>query len=146
MTTGQRIKSERLKAGLTQKELGKRLGIAYQSVAQWENGLRNPKLETLQRIADALNVSLWTFFPDGTEVTFDGELFRVSDGNAVRWIGSPAGQGDSPQGAENQPANDNRARLNANYDSLNDHSRKRLVEYSDDLVSNPQNRRDPDNE
>lgn len=142
MTTGQRIKSERLKAGLTQKELGKRLGIAYQSVAQWENGLRNPKLETLQRIADALNVSLWTFFPDGTEITLDGELFRVSGGIAARWIGSPAGQGDSPQGAESQPANDNRARLNANYDALNDHGRERLVEYSDDLVSNPQNRRD----
>lgn len=57
MTTGQRIKAARKKAGLTQKELGNRLGISYQTLAQWENDLRNPKYETLQRIAAALNIS-----------------------------------------------------------------------------------------
>ena len=50
MTTGQRIKEARKKAGLTQKELGEKLGVAYQTLAQWENDLRNPKYETLQRI------------------------------------------------------------------------------------------------
>ncbi|MCM1234380.1 MAG: helix-turn-helix domain-containing protein [Ruminococcus flavefaciens] len=58
MTVGKRIKEARKKAGLTQKELGERLGISYQTVAQWENDLRNPKQETLQRIANALNISL----------------------------------------------------------------------------------------
>ena len=58
MTTGQRIKEARKKAGITQKELGNRLGISFQSVAQWENDLRNPKLETLQRIADALGIHM----------------------------------------------------------------------------------------
>ena len=57
MTTGQRIKTARKKEGLTQKELGEKLGITYQTVAQWENDLRNPKRETLQRIAAALGVS-----------------------------------------------------------------------------------------
>ena len=51
MATGERIKAARRKANLTQKELGEKLGISYQSVAQWENNLRNPKYETLQRIA-----------------------------------------------------------------------------------------------
>lgn len=55
MTIGQRIKEARKKAGLTQKELGAKLGIAYQTLAQWENDLRNPKQETIRRIADALN-------------------------------------------------------------------------------------------
>ena len=58
MTTGQRIKAARKRAGLTQKELGAKLGVAYQTLAQWENDLRNPKIETIQRIADALGVSL----------------------------------------------------------------------------------------
>lgn len=58
MTTGQRIKDARKRAGLTQKELGERLGIAYQTLAQWENDLRKPKHETLQRIADALDVAI----------------------------------------------------------------------------------------
>ena len=57
MTVGEKIKQVRKSAGLTQKELGERLGISYQTVAQWENNLRNPKQETLQRIASALNVS-----------------------------------------------------------------------------------------
>ena len=58
MTTGQRIKAARKNAKMTQKELGQKLGISFQSIAQWENNLRNPKIETLQRIADALGVSV----------------------------------------------------------------------------------------
>lgn len=56
MTTGQRIKAARKAAGMTQKELGEKLGLSFQSIAQWENDLRNPKVETLQRIANALLV------------------------------------------------------------------------------------------
>jgi len=54
MTRGQRIKAARKNVGLTQRELSEKLGIAYQTLAQWENDLRNPKYETLRRIADAL--------------------------------------------------------------------------------------------
>ena len=56
MTTGQRIKDARKKAGMTQKELGLKLGVTYQTIAQWENDLRNPKKETIRRIAAALSV------------------------------------------------------------------------------------------
>ncbi len=56
MTTGQRIKAARKAAGMTQKELGEKLGLSFQSIAQWENDLRNPKYDTLQRIAAALAV------------------------------------------------------------------------------------------
>ena len=54
MTTGQRIKTARKKAGMTQSELSSKLNIPYQSISQWERDLRNPKRETLQAIADAL--------------------------------------------------------------------------------------------
>ncbi|WP_298019804.1 helix-turn-helix domain-containing protein [uncultured Dysosmobacter sp.] len=59
MTTGQRIKAARKKAGLTQRELGAKLGVTYQTLAQWENDLRNPKQETVQRIADALKCDFY---------------------------------------------------------------------------------------
>jgi len=65
MTTGQLIKAARKKAGLTQKELGKKLGIAYQTLAQWENDLRKPKIETLERIAAALGVNSIELTPTG---------------------------------------------------------------------------------
>ena len=56
MTTGEKIKNERKKAGLTQKQLGERLGVSFQAVAQWENDFRRPKYETIIKIADALMV------------------------------------------------------------------------------------------
>lgn len=63
VTVGQCIRRARKQAKLTQAELGAKLGIAYQGVAQWELGLRNPKYNTLLRIADALNVSIDCLLP-----------------------------------------------------------------------------------
>ena len=61
MTTGQRIRNARKKLGLTQSELAKRLEVPFQSISQWERDIRNPKIETLQRIADALKIPISTF-------------------------------------------------------------------------------------
>lgn len=64
MTTGARIKAARKAAGMTQAELAAKLGISFQSVAQWENDLRNPKYETLQKIALALGMSVSQLLSD----------------------------------------------------------------------------------
>lgn len=56
MTIGERIREIRKSRGLTQRELGERLGLSYQSIAQWENNLRKPKSETILKIATALGV------------------------------------------------------------------------------------------
>ena len=59
MDIGNNIKRIRMKKNITQKELGARLGgITQQQIGQWENGNKNPKLETMQKIATALEVSL----------------------------------------------------------------------------------------
>lgn len=58
MRSSEKIKNSRLQAGLTQKELAKRLGTSQQNIAQYESGKRVPKIETLQKIANALNVSV----------------------------------------------------------------------------------------
>lgn len=64
MTTGARIKAARKAAGMTQAELATKLGISFQSVAQWENDLRNPKYETLQKIANALGITVLYLMSD----------------------------------------------------------------------------------
>lgn len=64
MTTGARIKAARKAAGMTQAELAAKLGISFQSVAQWENDLRNPKYETLQKIANALGITVLYLMSD----------------------------------------------------------------------------------
>lgn len=79
MTTGRLIKAARKKAGITQKELGERLGIAYQSVAQWENDLRNPKHETLQRIANALGVPVQQLTPEHPSAAFDFQDVAIEE-------------------------------------------------------------------
>lgn len=56
MTTGQIIKKVRQAKGITQQELADRLGISYVGVSQWETDKRNPKQDTLVRIAKALDV------------------------------------------------------------------------------------------
>ena len=58
MTTGELIRDARKKKGLTQKELGERLEVSDVSIAQWENGIRNPRFETRQKLAKALDIDI----------------------------------------------------------------------------------------
>ena len=62
MNFSDKIKYQREQNHLTQKELARRLGISPVGVAQWENGLRNPKHETIKRIASALGVSVTVLY------------------------------------------------------------------------------------
>lgn len=64
MTTGERIKAARKAAGMTQKELGEKMGLSFQSIAQWENDLRKPKFDTIERIAAVLGVMPWDLLPE----------------------------------------------------------------------------------
>lgn len=58
MTIGELIRDARKKKGLTQKELGARLEVSDVSIAQWENGIRNPRFETRQKLAKALDIDI----------------------------------------------------------------------------------------
>lgn len=78
VTTGERIKEARKKAGMTQKELAEKLGIPYQGVGQWENGLRNPKIETLIKIANALGVT--AAYLDGSN-SYEEMIIKTSSAN-----------------------------------------------------------------
>ena len=62
LTIAEVIREERKKAGMTQKELGKRLGVTQSMVAQYECGIRTPKIPTIRRIADVLEADLEPFY------------------------------------------------------------------------------------
>lgn len=53
-----RIKKLRKENNLTLKELGQKLGIADNTLSQYETGKREPKLEIWQKIADFFDVSV----------------------------------------------------------------------------------------
>ena len=58
MTIGERIKIARKATNMSQKELGEKLGITQTAVAQHENNLRKPKLDTVTKYAKALGVEI----------------------------------------------------------------------------------------
>lgn len=58
MNISANIRSFRKEKGLGQEQLGHLLGVSAAMISQWERGERNPKNETLQKIAEALEISL----------------------------------------------------------------------------------------
>lgn len=58
MTTGQKIRSLRKTKKLTQKQLGQMSGIDEANIRKYELDRQNPKIETLEKIASALDVPL----------------------------------------------------------------------------------------
>lgn len=57
MTLAEKIKLARTKSGMTQKEVASRMEISQQAYGQYESGKREPKPETIARIANALGVT-----------------------------------------------------------------------------------------
>lgn len=62
MTIGERIAEERKFAGLTQKELGAQTGIDPSTIRKYESGRLNPKIETIKRIAEVLNINWYDLY------------------------------------------------------------------------------------
>lgn len=58
MAVGENIKKFRKEKGLTQKKLGEKCGIAESNIRKYENGKQNPKFETIQKIASALETPI----------------------------------------------------------------------------------------
>lgn len=60
MDIGQDIKAARKRVGITQKQLAEKIGVAAITIQQYENGAREPKMETIAKIANALGVSVYS--------------------------------------------------------------------------------------
>lgn len=58
---GDKLKSLRIKRGLTQEELAEILGTSKQVISRYENNLRSPKVDVVQDYAEKLNVSVMYF-------------------------------------------------------------------------------------
>ena len=58
MISGDLIREARLRAGLTQAELGERVGKPQSVIARWERGEVQPSLETLRLVVRACGFDL----------------------------------------------------------------------------------------
>ena len=64
MNIGENIKRIRKVKGISQKDLAKKLSVSQQNLSQYESGKRKPKLETIAKIAIALDVPLDSIIRD----------------------------------------------------------------------------------
>lgn len=83
MKIGDRIKQIRLSKNISQKQLASILNIPVSTLANYENNHREPKIETLKKIANALNIKLTDLMNDdlGTltkEYLFQDNLLDIS--------------------------------------------------------------------
>lgn len=76
MTTGEIIRKKRLEAGLTQKQLGERAGIAEPTIRKYESNRLNPKPATLRKLADALGVQWYSLMSDEWEGLYGEEAYK----------------------------------------------------------------------
>src|SRR5436305_5986332 len=58
MTAGQLIREARLRAGLSQREVGQRLGRPGPQIARWESGTVDPGFAVVQRVLRACGFDL----------------------------------------------------------------------------------------
>ena len=66
---GKNLRYYRKARGITSAKLAEKVGVTEASISNYERGLRYPNYETLEAIADELNVSINALF--GKEETVD---------------------------------------------------------------------------
>lgn len=87
---GKRIKSLRIKNGLTLEELASRCELTKGFLSQLERNLTSPSITTLEDITEVLGVSLETFFKEEskTQIIFNSNDYFIdeSENATITWI------------------------------------------------------------
>jgi transcriptional regulator with XRE-family HTH domain len=77
---GRRVRARRLQLGLSQRALGDALGISYQQVQKYEQGISRIGAGRLQQLAEILNVPVSVFFDEKLGGSQDGDgMFALLD-------------------------------------------------------------------
>ncbi|MFT4327369.1 MAG: helix-turn-helix domain-containing protein [Wolbachia pipientis] len=83
MELGKKIKQLRLDRGLTQTELGKRIGVSYRQIQKYENGSNQILASRLYDLAKALSIDVAGFFTDmhaDSHESDDEEILKLVKG------------------------------------------------------------------
>lgn len=67
MTFGQKIKSLRIKANLTQKDLADKMNVTFQTVSKWESDTNEPDIASIKELAKIFGCSFEYLFNDEEE-------------------------------------------------------------------------------
>lgn len=61
---GNRIREERKRRGLSQKELGEKIGVKHNTISSYEKGTNAPEQDALFGIARSLDITVDDLFPE----------------------------------------------------------------------------------
>jgi transcriptional regulator with XRE-family HTH domain len=78
MTSADLLRQARLRADLTQEELGRTVGRSQSAIARWESGRVQPSLETLIELIRACRLEL-TFGLANYDDSYDSFINRLLD-------------------------------------------------------------------
>lgn len=120
MTIGENVKKIRKEKGLTQKELGERLGITQSAIGQFENDKTSPTITTISKIANALDVEIDKIMNIPMQYTYEHtylnqERIKIPDINYIK----------------------KREQLLSNFNKLNDLGQNKILEDIEDLTALP---------
>ena len=135
MATGEKIKIARKKAGLTQKALAQKTGLATGTIQQYEYGDYKPKIEQLRRIAAVLGVYIGDLVDDWGNYS--------KEGIEADW-GTPCviAHEDAIK-AGGYPLNESEKLLLHNYRRLNPTGQTKAVEQVQMLTKIPEYQKEP---
>lgn len=88
---GERVRSVRLALGLTMAQLAESASMSTAMLSRLENGRTSPSLSTLNRLAQATNVPITSFFR-GLDEEHDAVLVRAGKGQDIIHEGSGRGR------------------------------------------------------
>lgn len=75
MELGTKIKALRLRAGMTQEMLAEELGVSFQTISKWENGVCTPDIMMLPKLSVYFGVTIDELF----DLTTDQKLHRIEN-------------------------------------------------------------------
>lgn len=92
---GENIRKKRKDKNLTMKELGIRIGLSEQAIGNYERGDREPSIDILNKIANALDVNIYDLLDTtrrqsndiGSKITLLSDIQKISDQELCEAIG-----------------------------------------------------------
>ena len=119
---GQKIRQLRLDKGLTQKQLGDMCGIADSNIRKYETGRQNPKIDTLEKIAKALDIEITELILDDVLTLNLYKQLRCANNYKISIT----------------PSNTPLEQITAAFTKLNEKGQEKAASYVEDLTKIPE--------
>ncbi|MCD7743734.1 MAG: helix-turn-helix domain-containing protein [Lachnospiraceae bacterium] len=87
MTFGEKIKDARKSKKLTQKQLSEKIGVAHNSISDWENGKNKPDSNTIELLCNVLEITPNYLLTSSPEEFTPSEIMLIKNYRALDSLG-----------------------------------------------------------